>query len=215
MRVIVNFIILFLFLAVLALIIFIFYPKLWADILYPLKYEDLIRKSAAEFNLEPTFIAGVIFTESHFNPNAVSPVGARGLMQIMPGTSGSIAAALGDKDFNTEKLFDPVTNIRYGSYYLRAQLDKYNSDVDAVLAAYNAGPAVGDRYAVSRAAPIPQETSAFIIKVKNAQDMYKKLYGENLEGLEKGELNVAERLKVTVEPSFFQRIFGVILERLK
>jgi soluble lytic murein transglycosylase-like protein len=89
-----------------------------------------IQKAARDFGVAPELIAAVIRAESAFQPRAVSPKGARGLMQLMPATG----EALGLVD-----PFDPEANIRAGTRYLKAQLSRF-ADIEEALAAYNAGP---------------------------------------------------------------------------
>ena len=205
--------IMWLIFAVSGVIILELLPKIWGDLVYPLRYQEDILKAAAEFNLEPTFITGVIFTESHFNPQATSRVGARGLMQIMPATAAGIARQLGVEDFSVDQLYDPAINIRFGSYYLRNLLDRY-TEKDVVLAAYNGGPGVANRYAASRSAPIPQETSNFIGKVKRAQEKYRELYGDDLsrEGsvaTTPPKSDLESKLKREAQPpSFWHQVVG-------
>ena len=216
--------ILWLMLAAIGVVILVLLPKIWGDLVYPLRYQDEIIQSASEFNVEPTFIAGVIFTESHFNPRATSRVGARGLMQIMPATGAGIARQLGVTDFSTDQLYDPAINIRFGTYYLRNLLDRY-TEQEVVLAAYNGGPGVASRYAASRSAPIPQETAGFIGKVKRAQEKYAELYGTDLQtGSPAGPLptisetptpsDLGSKLKRDDQPpSFWHQIVGWLFNK--
>ena len=212
-------------LAAIGVVILVLLPKIWGDLVYPLRYQEQILAAAEEFNLEPTFICAVIFTESHFNPQAVSRVGARGLMQIMPATAVGIAHQLGVDNFTIDQLYDPDVNIRFGSYYLRNLLDRY-SEQDVVLAAYNGGPSVASRYAVSHTAPIPQETSNFIVKVTRAKAKYVELYGDVLAIApllasptptptpSPTRIDLESQLKQTPQqPSFWNRIFGRIFEK--
>ena len=96
---------------------------------------DLIRDSiaiaASRHQIDPDFVASVVKAESGFNPAAVSPKGAQGLMQLMPQT----AAKLG-----VENALDPAANVEGGTKYLRQLLDQYDGDAVKALAAYNAGP---------------------------------------------------------------------------
>jgi soluble lytic murein transglycosylase len=158
---------------VLILGFYFFFPQVWGEVLYPLEYQDSIAKYAKERNLDPNFVCAVIYTESRFHKDSVSGAGATGLMQIMPATGRGIADRLGEPMGN---LLDPDTNIKYGTQYLREQLDTYNNDVDLVLAAYNAG---GGRAVAWRlyGESLPLETVGFISKVKNTKDMYDKIYG--------------------------------------
>ncbi len=177
-------------------------PVIWGDLVYPLRYQDIILRASQEFDVPPTLITGVIYTESHFNPNATSPVGARGLMQIMPGTAAGIANRLNDETYSVDKLYDPALNIRYGTYYLRNLLDRFNNDTDVILVAYNGGAAVANRYQLSRDAIIPLETSGFIVKVKRARDAYASLYGEDL------GTNIGDRIKQAPPQTLWEKMFG-------
>jgi soluble lytic murein transglycosylase-like protein len=96
-----------------------------------------ISAAAQRHGLDPALLAGLVKQESGFNPNAVSPAGARGLTQLMPGT----AAGLGVTD-----PLDPVQALEGGAKYLREQLDRFGGDVTRALAAYNAGPGAVQRY---------------------------------------------------------------------
>jgi hypothetical protein len=93
-------------------------------------YDAIIEKYAKDYSLDPALIRSIIATESGFNPNAVSPKGARGLMQLMPAT----AERLGVTDS-----FDPEENIRGGVKHFRSLMDSFDNDLALSLAAYNAG----------------------------------------------------------------------------
>lgn len=108
-----------------------------ADLVPPAQLEGYIEGASAEYHLRPSLLRALIRMESGFNANAVSPKGAQGLTQLMPGT----AAALGVAD-----PFDPAQNIMGGARYLRQQLDRFNGDERLALAAYNAGPGAVLRY---------------------------------------------------------------------
>ena len=106
---------------------------------YPLLYEDLIRTVSAEYNLSPALIASVILNESSFRPVVESSVGARGLMQLMPDTADWIAHKLRMDNFQSDKLDDPGTNIRFGCWYLNYLSTLFNGDPLCVVCAYHAG----------------------------------------------------------------------------
>jgi len=166
-----------------------FFPKIFGDIVYPLKYEDLIIKYSRQYAVEPSLAAAIIYTESHFNADATSHAGAQGLMQVMPATGAGIAGRLGEPFGD---LYDPDTSIRYGVSYIRSLIDAYNLDVDAALAAYNGGSGVADRYVISRSdADLPDETAAYIKKVNSAKLAYEMIYGNILNAQ-----NVTDALKI-------------------
>lgn len=194
---------------ILFLIAYFFFPKIFGDLIYPLEYEEMIIKYSDEYDVDPALIAGIIYSESHFNSNAASHAGAQGLMQIMPATGAAIASRIGEPFGD---LFDPETSIRYGTYYIDSLIEKYNGDVDAALAAYNGGAAAADRYVVTRSdASIPAETAGYIVKVNSAWDNYEKLYGNILNAE-----NVAEAIKVKQEEeekTWFQKIIDAFGSR--
>ena len=158
----------------LLLFFYFFYPHVWGEVLYPLDYQQSIAKYAQINNLNPNLVCAVIYTESRFNADSVSGAGARGLMQIMPGTGKGIAERLGESPMGN--LLDPDTNIRYGTRYLREELDQYNNDLDEVLASYNAGGGRANAWRMYGEA-LPSQTVYYISNVKKVQDMYSKIYG--------------------------------------
>jgi soluble lytic murein transglycosylase len=104
----------------------------------PLRHEDIIRQQAAEKDMPADLIAAVIYAESRFR-DQTSHAGARGLMQITPATANLIERLSGGQTFRFEDLADPDINIRYGTFYLRYLIDKFDDNDIAALAAYNAG----------------------------------------------------------------------------
>ncbi len=123
-------------------------------------YDHLIRESAMRHGVDPALVKAVIHTESTFNPNARSPVGAMGLMQLMPGTA---------RDMGVYNAWDPAQNIEGGTRYL-ALLQGQFSNPDHVIAAYNAGP--GN---VRKHGGIPpfRETRNYVAKVN---ERYNNIY---------------------------------------
>jgi soluble lytic murein transglycosylase len=185
---------------IIGLVVYFYFPKIWGNILYPLEYQEYIVKYAKEYDLDPAFLAAVIYSESRFNIDAVSRVGARGLMQIMPSTGKSIADHLGNTNFDVSQLHDPETSIKYGAWYLRDLLNRYNNDEEAALAGYNGGPAVANRYIISRSdASIPHETSGYLKTVMGAKAKYQEIYYQELYTQGVSAENVTEKLKVEQE----------------
>lgn len=179
--------------AVIGAVIYLYFPRVWGDLFYPLDYEKYILKYSKEYNVDPALVATIIYTESHYNPEATSRVGAKGLMQIMPATAVGIAQRIGDSSVGD--LYDPETSIRYGTFYIAEKIEWYGGDVNAALAGYNGGDAAGQRYLATRsAAGLPAETQGYIKKVNATEEMYKKLYGNILYAQ-----NVTEMLKVKQE----------------
>ena len=173
------------FLIVLGLAAYIAIPKYFGATVYPLTYQSEIIAASKEFSVDPNFVAAVIFTESRFRPNAKSGVGAIGLMQIMPATGAGIARQLGDKDFTITKLSEPARNIRYGTYYLKQNLDKYGGSEKLVLMHYNGGPRAVNSYRTR--GTLPRETEGFVRKVTAAENIYGSVYGTWWEPKEKFE----------------------------
>jgi soluble lytic murein transglycosylase len=112
----------------------------WAwDCIYPTPYQDIVQAAAARENLSPALIYAVMRQESVFDPNAGSPAGACGLLQLIAPTARRVAEQL-KEPFSEAALLSPDSNIRYGAHYL-AQLSGYfGGNAALVAAAYNAGP---------------------------------------------------------------------------
>jgi soluble lytic murein transglycosylase len=110
------------------------------DVFYPLAYWDIITQESRARGLDPYQVAGLIRQETVFNPRAVSPAKAYGLMQVVVPTGIATAKRVGvDRAITMESLFEPRLNIQLGTAYLRDQIDKYGR-IEYVAAAYNAGP---------------------------------------------------------------------------
>jgi soluble lytic murein transglycosylase-like protein len=101
------------------------------------RLDSLIKQNGSRFGVDPYLIFLVMEQESHFNPRVVSPAGARGLMQLMPGTGAR---------FGVRRPFDPAQNVAGGTRYLKQLLDRFQNRVDLVLASYNAGEGAVIRY---------------------------------------------------------------------
>lgn len=152
--------------------------------MYPKKYEEYVTKAAKDYNLEEALIYGVIKTESNFDPDAESPVGAVGIMQIMPETFQWLQTVRGvEGTYETDSLLEPEINIDYGSYLLRYFYDLYGTE-QAAIAAYNAGFIVGEwlenpEYSsdgvVLDYIPYP-ETESYVDKVLANKEKYNELY---------------------------------------
>ena len=116
--------------------------------------DSLIRQNGYKYNVDPYLIFLVMEQESHFNTHAVSPKGARGLMQLMPGTGAR---------FGVRRPHDPAQNISGGARYLRELLNRFNNRVDLVLASYNAGEGAVAKF--GNKVPPYQETRNYVKKI--------------------------------------------------
>jgi soluble lytic murein transglycosylase-like protein len=116
--------------------------------------DKLIRVNGSKYNVDPYLIFLVMEQESHFNTHAVSPKGARGLMQLMPGTAAR---------FGVRRSHDPAQNISGGTRYLRELLNRFNNRVDLVLASYNAGEGAVAKF--GNRVPPYQETRNYVKKI--------------------------------------------------
>ncbi len=151
--------------------------------LYPLGYSEFVETYSKENNLSPDFIYAVIKCESNFKSDAVSNVGAKGLMQIMPDTFDWIKGKLKDKSEETD-IFVPELNIKYGCYLYGYLIEKYDSEAVAI-AAYHAGMGNVDkwlkdeRYSADgktlKDIPFPT-TKKYVSKVLETKKIYEKLY---------------------------------------
>ena len=108
-------------------------------IFFPIKYFDSIKKYSAKYNLDPSFVCAIIYTESKFNSNSISHKNAIGLMQIKTTTADWIAKKIEFKNYDAKKLFDPDTNINFGCFYFKYLLVKFDNNYDFAFCAYNAG----------------------------------------------------------------------------
>lgn len=160
---------------------------------YPLKLVDTIRDIAPEDSADPYLVAAVMREESGFNPAAVSPVGALGLMQIMPSTGDFIEKEIGSGDpLERKDLLNAVTNIRLGSWYLGLLARNFDNDLALTIAGYNAGPQAASRWAKTceKAEPdefiesIPYtETRYYVKRVIRSYSEFLRLAGLEWKGL--------------------------------
>lgn len=129
-------------------------------------YSDIISKAAEQYSLDPHLLKAIIHVESAFNHKAVSPKGARGLMQLMPATA---------KDLGVKNAFVPDENIHGGARHLSRLIVKYNGNLRFALAAYNAGEEPVQRY---NGVPPYAETQNYVRRVLELQKRYKQsVYG--------------------------------------
>lgn len=131
-------------------------------------YEHLVLEAAAANDLEPELLRAVISVESAFNPRAVSRTGARGLMQLMPQTA---------RRYGVRDSFDPKQNIHGGARYLRFLVDRFENNLELVVAAYNAGENAVERY--GRSIPPYRETRQYVPRVMNLYRAFSEPLGTN------------------------------------
>jgi len=117
-------------------------------------FRDMVNHWAKRYRLDPNMVLGLIRAESNFDPDAVSKAGARGLMQLMPGTAA---------DMRVSDSFDPEQNIAGGTQYLAKLLDLFDNRIELALAAYNAGPSAVQEH---NGIPPFKETRAYVKKVQ-------------------------------------------------
>lgn len=118
-------------------------------------YGELIYRAAKKHQLNPSLVAALVRTESAFRATAMSPKGARGLMQLMPATGSRFG-------LRTRDLYEPAKNLEAGAKYLAWLLERFKSDLELALAAYNAGEHAVDRY---RGVPPYRETRNYIQRI--------------------------------------------------
>lgn len=158
--------------------------KTFLELIFPVKYKDLVWSESSKNQLDPVFTLGLIRQESAFNPYAQSPVGARGLMQIMPTTAKHLK-----KGTQKNELFSPEKNVSLGTKYLKLLTNKFDSNLVFVLAAYNAGDhrvaqwikeifrGEDDFLKIVESIPFT-ETNGYVKLIYRNIYFYKMLYGE-------------------------------------
>lgn len=154
---------------------------------HPLYYGDMILAYAERQELDPALVAAVILCESSYDPQAESRLGARGLMQLMEDTAGWVAHKL-DEDgegYAFDKLYDPETNIRFGTWYLGYLSRRFGGDATKIVCAYHAGQGNVDSWlqnpkyssdGVTLDVIPTQDTATYAERVLRARDVYRKYY---------------------------------------
>ena len=151
---------------------------------YPDDYRETVQQCAEKYNFDPSLIFAVVYTESNFDAQAVSSAGAKGLMQVTDDTLDWALFRLRQRGKQVD-LFDPASNIFYGTSVLALLTERFGNE-DTVLAAYNAGQGNVARWLRDPACSedgvtlshIPyEETRAYVVRVREAQEMYRQLYG--------------------------------------
>lgn len=160
------------------------------EIVYPLDYEQELLSAADEFSIDPCLLAALVYCESSFRPDAVSSVGAVGLMQIMPETGRWLSGKIElDAPYDDEMLYDPATNLRLGCWYLDFLHKRYNGRWQEALTAYIAGQGQVDQWLTDPELSkdgktldvIPgQDVKEYAAKVMRTHEKYKTAYPDVL-----------------------------------
>jgi membrane-bound lytic murein transglycosylase MltF len=153
----------------------------------------LVTAASGRYRLDPDLVNSVIRAESGFNTRAVSPKGAQGLMQLMPGTASKLGVA---------NAFDPGANVDGGTRYLRELLERYNFDLIKALAAYNAGPQRVERY---HGVPPYYETQAYVARIVRDFNR-KKLAEQKAAGKNPGRSKTGAPKKVSQPDSSSRKV---------
>jgi soluble lytic murein transglycosylase len=180
-----------LLIALLGVVLFILVAIPWFNrLIYPLEYEDFIIESAQVTGVDPYLVIAIIRTETKFDPDGKSRVGATGLMQLMPAT---VTEAVKKGNFSPsfhDDVNDPAVNIRLGSWYLAELTKQFRGNKIAVIAAYNAGPTRVKQWisqgvwdgTVENVEQIPYgETRHYVKRVTYLYERYQALYGDLME----------------------------------
>ena len=155
-------------------------PSVLGDSVFPLKYADSIKRWSSEYHEDPFLVAGILMLESGFNPQAVSPVGALGIAQIMPTTGRTIASGVGMANFKTSDLYNPEVGIQFATWHIHVLKEKYGGNEVAALAAYNAGSGNADKWLRMGLLTDPSSNS-YAKKVLDFKAVYHKLYQSQLD----------------------------------
>ncbi len=156
--------------------------------LYPINYKEHIANYSKKYDIDPFLVAAIIRVESKFNKDALSPKGARGLMQIAPVTGKWAAGEIEILDYKESLLYDPEINISIGCWYINKLNTQFNNNLELVLAAYNGGSGnvtkwlndynYSDDGKSLKHIPF-KETELYLKKVKKSYDIYIKLYNSD------------------------------------
>ncbi|MCY6370761.1 lytic transglycosylase domain-containing protein [Clostridium ganghwense] len=155
--------------------------------IYPIKYNDYIKKYSVKYDFNPYVVAAVIKVESNYNKNARSKKDAIGLMQMTPSTAKEVADKMKIEDFTVDMLYDPELNINMGCWYLNDLRREFGENMELILAAYNGGRGNVKKWLKDKGVSkdgenlhyIPfKETDKYVKKVKVNYNVYNYLYGD-------------------------------------
>lgn len=179
----IKLILLLLIISVILIIIIVNAVKLGVQTIYPRQYVKIVEENAEQFEIDESLLYALIRTESGFDKNAVSSVGAKGLTQITPDTFSWLQTKTGEK-YEEDALFDPEISVYYGAYFLDMLLEEFG-DTETALAAYHAGRGkVNEWLSDPRISPdgetlenIPfEDTAGYVKRVIKNTEKYKKIY---------------------------------------
>ena len=163
-------------------------PKTHKKVTYPIRYRDMIEEFSGIYSLDAPLVAAIVHTESGYNVNATSSVGARGLMQVMPSTGEWIHTKLKKPyAFNADALYTVDGALTYGCWYLDFLMKRFGGDFTSVVAAYHAGQGEVEKWLENpeyswdgkTLNTIPEGAKAtrhYVEKVKKAYEYYKEAY---------------------------------------
>lgn len=159
---------------------------LW-EFAYPRAYSEHVEKYAKTFKVPQELVWGIMRAETNYRREAISPVGALGLMQVMPFTGHKVSTMLKEKNFQASQLLEPETSVKIGSRYLKRLMDRFDDTLPLVAAGYNAGPHRVKNWLVSFGnldtdefiEHIPfLETRNYVKRVVSNAHIYAQLYGD-------------------------------------
>lgn len=168
-------------------------PEKFWELLFPLPFRSDLVRTASASNLDADIVAGLIRQESEFDPNVISRANAYGLTQIVPSTGRQLARQAGIKPFRTTMLFQPSTNLRLGTTYLRSLVDQCGGKWEQALASYNAGMSRAREWSTwgdyqepaEFVETIPfTETRDYVQSVLRNAAAYRRIYGAKLSAAE-------------------------------
>jgi len=155
---------------------------------FPVTHQEIVERYARVNDIDQNLVFSIIKRESNFRVNAVSDVGAKGLMQLMPTTAVWASEQMGFNDFSVDDIFEPAVNIRIGTWYIAHLINLYEGNLINALAAYNAGqgrvnewlqiPENADKDGSLINIPFPA-TRAYVQMVLETIEVYERLYGGN------------------------------------
>lgn len=175
-------------LALAAILLFTVFRRQVDAMEYPCRYNEYVEYYAGKYNIDPLILYSFIRTESNFNPNAQSNVGARGLMQITEETFDWIKLKIApSEDLTFDDLYDPETNIRFGTYFVSYCLLRYHDDLATAAAAYHSGWGTVDNLLAQAEYSSDGETldhypypqmRLYVRKITNSYQRYQDIYNE-------------------------------------